>query len=236
MVALKLQDPVAGALYASGSAALGALALVRLLPAQQSKEGSTTPSASATVLPWRFSAMNLLAYFGLGAFEVALPLAAPGPLNIGLAKVSLLFAECSLVMLTAQGFLMWGSRFGERLTPLLSVSMVAYAAGLILLARAGSFGDASLAVGVIAATSGLVLALVNYLAMFGSGSRPGAGLGVLSAAGGLGQALGSLTGGALYAYAGMGTFATAASVVVLGAVLTSSRHPHGARRGEAAEK
>ena len=109
--------------------------------------------------------------------------------------------------------------------------MVAYLAGLMLLARAGSFGDASLAVGVIA-TSGLVLPLVSYLAMFGSGSRSGAGLGVLSAAGGLGQALGSLTGGALYAYAGMGTFATAASVVVLGAVLTSSHHPHGVRRGQ----
>ena len=232
MVTLALEDPAAGALYASASAALGALALVRLLPAQQSKEGPTTASVSATVLPWRFSAVNLLAYFGLGAFEVALPLAAPGPFNIGLAQVSLLFAECSLVMLAAQGILMWGSRFGERLAPLLTASMVAYAAGLMLLARAGSFGDASSAVGVIAATSGLVLPLVSYLAMFGSGSRPGAGLGVLSAAGGLGQALGSLTGGALYAYAGMGTFATAASVVVLGVLASSARRAPGAAAEE----
>lgn len=44
---------------------------------------------------------------------------------------------------------------------------------------------------------------------------------MFAAAGGLGQALGSLSGGALYGYAGMGMFTATAFAVALGAWLAS---------------
>lgn len=75
--------------------------------------------------------------------------------------------------------------------------------------------------GLLAAGSGVVLPLIAFLATLEIQTRPGAALGALTAAGGLGQALGSLSGGALYGYAGMGMFTATAFAVALGAWLAS---------------
>jgi hypothetical protein len=185
-------------------------------------EGSSEVAVTAErSLPWRFLALNLVAYLGLGAFEVALPLAARGPLAIDAAQVSLLFVECSLVMLAAQGALMWAAPYRARFEQALVLAIVVYAAGLLVLSGAGSMSGASAGVGLIAASAGLVLPMVAYLATLEMGARPGAALGALTAAGGLGQAIGSASGGALYGYAGTGMFIATAFAVALGAWLAS---------------
>lgn len=220
VVSSAVADPVAAVYYASALVSLAALAIVfsasRLAP-QRPPEST----GSTRALPTRFLALNLLAYFGLGAFEVALPLAARGPLAADAASVSAFFAVCSLMMLVAQGALMWAAPFRHRFPQVLVAGIVAYAAGLLWLAGAGSFGAALWAVGLIAAGSGLVLPLVGFLATLEIQSRPGAALGALTAAGGLGQALGSISGGALYGYVGMGMFTATAFAVALGAWLAS---------------
>jgi hypothetical protein len=133
----------------------------------------------------------------------------------------MLFMECSLMMLVAQGALMWAAPFRARFPQVLVAAIAVYGAGLLWLAGTGSFGAAVPAVGLIAAGSGLVLPLIAFLATLEIQERPGAALGALTAAGGLGQALGSLSGGALYGYAGMGMFTATAFAVALGAWFAS---------------
>jgi MFS family permease len=214
-------DPVATVLYASGLVALAALAIVAVMLSRAPEGSSEVAVAAERPLPWRFLALNLLAYLGLGAFEVALPLAARGPLAIDAAQVSLLFVECSLVMLAAQGVLMWAAPYRARFEQALVLAIVVYAAGLLVLSGAGSMSGAIAGVGLIAASAGLVLPMVAYLATLEIGARPGAALGALTAAGGLGQAIGSASGGALYGYAGTGMFTATAFAVALGAWLAS---------------
>ena len=213
--------PVAAVLHASALVALAALVVVLCMFAGKPGQGREPEVAGARSLPLRFLGLNLLAYLGLGAFEVALPLAARGPLDADPAGVSVLFAECSVMMLVAQGALMWASPFRAQFPKILISSVAVYAAGLVWLASTTSFGAALAAVGLVAASSGLVLPLIGFLATLEIQARPGAALGRLTAAGGLGQALGSLSGGALYGYAGMGIFTAAAFAVALGAWLAS---------------
>ena len=212
--------PVAAVLYASGLVALAALAIVAFALARALRV-ARADAVPARPLPARFLALNLLAYLGLGAFEVALPLAARGPLGIDPARVSLLFVQCSLMMLVVQAALMWAAPLRAHFPKVLIASIAAYGAGLLWLAGTSSFGAALSAVGLVAAGSGLVLPLIAYLATLEIQARPGAALGRLTAAGGLGQAIGSLSGGALYGYAGMGIFTATAFAVALGAWLAS---------------
>lgn len=221
VVALRVANAVATALYASALVALAALLAVMLLLAVERAARRETAVEPERALPWRLLALNLLAYFGLGAFEVALPLAARGPLGLGTAQVSVLFAECSLVMLAAQAALMWAAPYRARFEQVLVASVVVYAAGVLWLAAASSMAGSVSAVALIAAGSGLVLPLVGYLATLEVGARPGAALGTLTAAGGLGQALGSALGGAFYGYAGPAMFTATAFAVALGAWMAS---------------
>jgi len=210
-------QPVAIALIGSAALALFALAIVAAFLGRAAQRVPEAHGSALRELPARFLALSLLAYFGLGAFEVALPLAARGPLAADPAGVSMLFMECSLVMLAAQGLLMWAAPLRVWFEQVLVAGIAVFGAGLLLLAGAGSLTAAVAAVGLIAAGSGLVLPLIGYLATLEIRARPGAALGALIAAGGLGQALGSLSGGLLYGYAGTGMFTATAFAVALGA-------------------
>jgi DHA1 family multidrug resistance protein-like MFS transporter len=221
LVSGALAQPVAAVLYASAAVALAALLIVMFALTAASGRRRELRQEFARPLPARFLGLNLLAYLGLGAFEVALPLAARGPLAVDPARVSLLFVECSLMMLMVQGALMWAAPYRAHFSKVLIASIAAYGAGLLWLAGTTSFSAAVSAVGLIAAGSGLALPLIGFLATLEIEARPGAALGRLTAAGGLGQAVGSLSGGALYGYAGMGMFTAVAFAVALGAWLAS---------------
>ena len=216
-----LAEPVAAVLYASAAVALAALLIVILGLTAESGRRLERRQEAARPLPARFLGLNLLAYLGLGAFEVALPLAARGPLAVDPARVSLLFVECSLMMLVVQGALMWAAPYRAHFPKVLIASIAAYTAGLLWLASTDSFSAALSVVGLIAAGSGLALPLIGFLATLEIEARPGAALGRLTAAGGLGQAVGSLSGGALYGYAGMGMFTAVAFAVAISAWLAS---------------
>lgn len=229
LVSTRVTTPVPSTLYASAVVALGAFII--LAGVFRSEGGPRVREEKGVhALPARFLGLNLLAYLGLGAFEVALPLAAPGPLAVDPVQVSLLFVACSLMMLVAQGALMWAAPFRALFPKVLITSIAVYCAGLLALAYAGSFGAALWAVGLIAASSGLLLPLIGFLATLEIGDRPGAALGRLTAAGGLGQAIGSVSAGALYAQAGMGIFTATAFVLGVGAFLLSPS-PRWLRRG-----
>lgn len=212
-------NPAAMALYASWLVTLIALAIVVGMFSAVSEPGGDAAIEVIRPLPRRFLVLNFLAYLGLGAFEVALPLAARGPLALDTAQVSLLFAECSLMMLAAQGALMLAAQYRAHFEQALVVAIAVYGAGLLLMSDATSMSGATAAVGMIAASAGLVLPMVAYLATLEGGTRQGVALGALTASGGLGQALGAAFGGVLYGYAGSSMFIAAAIAVLFGAWL-----------------
>ena len=84
---------------------------------------------------------------------------------------------------------------------------------------------AFLAVGFIAAGSGIVLPVIRYLAALEAGPVAGAAFGALIAAGSLGQAVGSFAGGAGYASLGIQIFMAAALAMGLGAALGARYRP-----------
>jgi MFS family permease len=221
-----LPGPVAGSQYASAAIALLALAAVAFVhdrpvdtPAEE-RERRETPHR----LPIHLLLLNFTALLGIGMFEVALPLGARGALELDDTAVSLLFVECSALMIVAQSVLLV-VHDRERLRHLLTVGFVCYSAGLLLLAGTVSMLPAFLAVGFIAAGSGIVLPVIGYLAALEAGPVAGAAFGALIAAGSLGQAVGSFAGGAGYANLGIQIFAAAALAMGLGAALGARYRP-----------
>jgi MFS family permease len=221
-----LSGPVAGSQYASATIALLALAAVAFVlhgrvdaPAEE-RERRETPHR----LPIHLLLLNFTALLGIGMFEVALPLGARGALGLDAAAVSLLFVECSALMIVAQGVLLLTHDRG-RLRHLLAAGFVAYGAGFLLLAGTVSMLPAFLAVGFIAAGSGIVLPVIGYLAAHEAGQAAGAAFGTLVAVGSLGQAVGSLAGGAGYANLGIQIFTAAALAMGLGAALGARYRP-----------
>jgi len=116
---------VPAAFYASAVASSAALILTIWVFVPRHREHRDTDIVRTRGLPGRFLWLNLLAYLGLGAFEVALPLAARGPLGVDPAQVSLLFVECSLMMLAVQAGLMWAAPYRAYFNKVLIASIAA---------------------------------------------------------------------------------------------------------------
>ncbi|OGA24521.1 MAG: hypothetical protein A3I02_15255 [Betaproteobacteria bacterium RIFCSPLOWO2_02_FULL_67_26] len=227
-----LSGPVAGSQYASAAITLLALAAVAFVPDRpvdvpaEVRERRETPHR----LPIHLLLLNFTALLGIGMFEVALPLGARGTLQLDAAAVSLLFVECSALMIVAQGVLLV-VHDRERLRHLLTAGFVCYGAGLLLLAGTVPMLSPFLAVGFVAAGSGIVLPVIGYLAALEAGQAAGATFGTLVAAGSLGQAAGSFAGGAGYANLGIQIFTAAALAMGLGAVLGARYRPLSSRVG-----
>lgn len=161
---------------------------------------------------------NFLVLFGLGALEVIMPLFGAQRLALDALAVGLLFAACSLVMIAVQGGLFasgWLSR-RSRGGPA-AVAFIVMAAGFVWFDLAGAFTSAAGAVGVIAAGGGYLLPALGYAASLATAARPGVALGAMTAAGSLGQALGSAAGGSLYGYVGAPALWVLAAAMLVGA-------------------
>jgi MFS family permease len=206
--------------YISAAIALAALVVVagtletRREPAQTVSWGREALRG----LPVRMLLLSFVASFGIGAFEVALPLWGPRGAGLEPAGISLLFAECSAVMLAAQGTLFLRPGL-LRAREILLFAFVAYGVGLTLLPQSGGALGAAGAIAMIAAGSGIVFPVIGYLATLEGRSAPGVTLGVLAGAGSLGQGVGSAVGGGGYALLGVQSFGLIAFAVGVGAVL-----------------
>lgn len=171
---------------------------------------------AARVPPTLF-VLVLLLMFGLGSFEVAIAIRGQRLLGLTPAAISIMFVECSVVMIVAQIVVFWSSP--SRLHgPLLTASaFVATAGGMALL----PWGDSYLAqvglVGVIAAASGILIPTLTYRISCDAGDNQGAALGKSVAMGNLGQAAGSLAAGVLFDVRPEAPFWLGASLLVLAA-------------------
>lgn len=142
-------------------------------------------------------ALSLLVMFGIGSFEVGLALQGQQVLNLRPREIGWMFAECSLIMILVQVFVLAPllKRVGSRL---LAPAFLAMAAGAALLPFATTYLLLLIGVGLVAGASGVLIPALTYLASLAAGTRQGAALGKQTAAASLGQAAGSAVAGWLF--------------------------------------
>lgn len=188
---------------------------------------SGPPAARRSVTPNDSGSVNvlllltLLMTFGLGSFEVGLTLHGQQKLSFGPDRLSQMFVACMLVMIATQAlvfpFLMkrWPVHF------IAPPAFAVMAGGLILLPGALEMGGLLVAVGLVAAGSGLLAPIMSYRISLAAGAAQGAVLGKQSAASSLGQAIGSLVAGLGFAWLGRELFWATAAVLLVGALLSA---------------
>lgn len=203
----------------AATASLRAPAASRLRPPSPGI-AARTPIGNELVLP----ALNFLVMLGLGAFEVALPLAGRASLGLDPARIGMLFTLCSLMMLAVQGVLFVSPTLTRaRSRHLLVAGFVAMAAGFALLGGLSDLPWILVAVGLIAGGSGLLLPTVIFVASSRGTAQIGAAIGVLVAAGSLGQAVGSAAGAWLFGGLSETAFRLAGAAMAGGALASTAR-------------
>lgn len=129
-----------------------------------------------------------------------LPALAPGVLSLDSPALGALLALCMVVMLVVQaGMFLAPILHGAARDRSLAAGFLVMADGIALLAEADSFAGAALAVGLVGAGGAFLQRAIAYLAALNDAGASGTLFGALTGAGSLGQALGSIAGGALFA-------------------------------------
>ena len=186
------------------SAALGALMMLglaatlpRAAPAAL-EEDTKAPSVERrrAMALW---GLNGAVMFVLSGFELGIVLQGQQHPALSSREISLMFAQCSLVMLGVNAMLFFTGLL-ERAAGrgVMAAGLVLAIAGLALLAQHRSNAWMYVGVSLTAAGTGLVLPTVSYLAAGASRRRLGATMGGLAAAAGFGQTLGSAAAGWLF--------------------------------------
>ena len=173
--------------------------------------------AEAPSLVWLL-ALSLLVMLGLGGYEVSLALQGQQVLNLQPREIGWMFAECSLVMILVQVFVL--APLLERAgSSLLAPAFLAMAIGIALLSYVTSYPAMLVGVGLVAAAAGILIPTLVYLVSLAAGSASGAAIGQQTAAANFGQALGSSVAGWLFTvHIGM-PFWVIAGLLGLGAVV-----------------
>jgi MFS family permease len=137
--------------------------------------------------------------FVLTGFELGIVLQGQQQTGESSRQASIMFAECSLVMLGVNAVLFLTSLL-EKISAriLIGTGLILAMAGLAVLTVHRSDAWMYLGVSLTSAGTGLVLPVIAYLAAGASPQRLGATMGGLAAASGFGQTLGSAAGGWLF--------------------------------------
>ncbi len=187
-------------LTATALAVVAAMLVVILLPSGARRENvDVTPDAAqierrAMLL---LLATALVTALAIGVFEVGLALRGK-VLGLDAAHIGMMFAECSLVMAVVQALV-----FSPLVKPALTrwfvvPGLATLAIGLVIVSLVSTSVLMSVAVALVAASAGMLSPVATYWASFGIPTSQGAQLGRMTAAASLGQALGSVAGGALF--------------------------------------
>ncbi|MHB1077208.1 MFS transporter [Thiobacillus sp.] len=183
-------------------------------PLRRAPEETSQPNAPPLL---GLLALSLLVMFGIGSFEVGLALQGQQVLNLRPREIGWMFAECSLVMILVQIFVLAPllRRVGSGL---LAPAFLAMAVGVALLPFATTYLLLIVGVGLVAGASGVLIPALAYLVSLAAGTRQGVGLGKQTAAASLGQALGSVAAGWLFAALIGYSFWATAALLAFGAV------------------
>ena len=154
------------------------------------------PHRASSVALWSLSAAVM---FVLSGFEVGIVLQGKLHANVSTREVALMFAECSLVMLSVNALLFLTSLL-DKVAPrlIIAVGSLLGVLGLVTLALHRSNEWMFIGIGLTSAGTGLVLPVIAFLAAGVSRLKLGATMGGLAATAGLGQTLGSAAGGWIF--------------------------------------
>ena len=162
-------------------------------------------------------ALSLLVMFGIGSFEVGLALQGQQVLNLGPREIGWMFAECSLVMILMQIFVL-APLLKHVGSGLLAPAFLAMAVGIALLPLAATYPVLIVGVGLVAGASGVLIPSLAYLVSLAAGTRQGRALGKQTAAPSLGLAIASAVAGWLFAVLIGRSFWVTAALLAFGAV------------------
>ena len=185
-------------------------------PLRRAPEETSQPNASPLL---GLLALSMLVMFGIGRFEVGLALQGQQVLNLRPREIGWMFAECSLVMILVQIFVL-APLLKRAGSGLLAPAFLMMAAGVALLPFATTYLLLIVGVGLVAGASGVLIPALAYLVSLAAGTRQGAALGKQTAAASLGQALGSVAAGWLFAALIGYSFWATAALLAFGAVVS----------------
>jgi len=215
------------------------IAAFRWLPESLPRRAETTlPSSALTDWRdlrrkiWPLLGISILSQLGLALFATVFVLYAQAKLGYGPAQVGIAFMVCGSLMALFQGLGVGylSGRVGETVQIAVSFSLMGTGIALLLLVRAPLlvFGT----IGLLALGMAFISPNLSSLTSKRSGSRTGTALGLQNAANNLGQVVGPLLGGALFAWkAGAPYLLTSASLLVVAAMIVwRSQQRLGAQR------
>lgn len=143
--------------------------------------------------------LNAAVMFVLAGFELGILL--QGQLHSGVSaqEISIMFAECSLVMLGVNALLFFTALL-EKVPAhkLMGAGLILAMLGLVVLTQHRTDAWIYVGISLTAAGTGVVLPVIAYLAAGASPQKLGVAMGGLAAASGIGQTLGSSVGGWLF--------------------------------------
>jgi len=167
--------------------------------------GGETDDKRRAIALW---VLNGVVMFVLAGFELGIVLQGQQHPTLSSREISLMFAECSLVMLVINAMLFFTGLL-ERAAGrgVLAAGLVLAIAGLAMLALHRSDAWMYVGVSLTAAGTGLVLPTISFLAAGASRRRLGATMGGLASAAGFGQTIGSAATGWMFGAVAQTSFA-----------------------------
>ncbi|MFV2060069.1 MAG: MFS transporter [Gammaproteobacteria bacterium] len=163
--------------------------------------------------------LALLGMFGLGSFEVSLALHGKEFLDLTSFQIGMLFIECSIMMILVQVLLFSVLIRNFNFIQIITVALLIMALGLGLLPITSRFDVVILATGLVGIGSGVLIPLLAYQTSLDAGALQGSALGKQTAAGSLGQGLGSILAGILFGITYQAPFWFTAGLLVAGALV-----------------
>ena len=143
--------------------------------------------------------LNATVMFVLAGFELGILLQGQQHPGVSAQEVSIMFAECSLVMLGVNALLFFTALL-DKVPPrkLIGAGLILAILGLAVLTQHRTEAGIYVGISLTAAGTGLVLPVIAYLAAGVTPHKLGVAMGGLAAAAGIGQTLGSSWGGWLF--------------------------------------
>ena len=213
-------------LVTAGVALIAALIVWWLVPAglPRTVDRTDTPDArKARTTIVRLLVISFVTAMAVGAFEVGLALLGKQTLGMDAFQIGMMFTECSLVMFVAQAIIFSPIVKPESTRWLLTPGLAVLAVGLALTPFVTGFLPMAIAVGLVAASAGILSPVAAYWISLGSGATQGEEIGRQTAAASLGQVMGSAVGGLLFEVVIMpgASFILTAGIVVLAGLIAS---------------
>ena len=197
------------------------------LPAQPRSISHNSLSTSGLDLSrriWPLLALSVVSQLGLALFETVFALYAQAKLGYGPAQVGIAFMVCGAVMALFQGLAVgyFSGRVSEMRQLAIGFSLMGIGIALLLLTRTPL--QVYEAIGLLALGMAFISPNLSTLTSKHSGSQTGTALGLQNAANNLGQVVGPLVGGALFAWQSASPYVlTSAALLVIGILIGFNR-------------